>query len=416
MIRWISYAFRNLMRNPRRSLYTMMAVAIGFWGINFFGGFTEYIFSNLRESFIYTEGNGHLSIFAADSASGVNSDPLRSLLSADQISLIRELIQDDVAVRLISESLNVTGFATNGDTSTIYVGRAWNPSEKNSFQNAARGLMARIKFFKGNPFSFDGALELGISRGLADRLGLNIGSDVILMAPTVEGQINAVEAHIIQYVDTANELLEDKWISIPLELARSLYNTNGASQINLLLKEGDSIDDTRSRLLELFTLNGLDVDIMTWKEMSAFYIKVEKMFDVIFLLIFVVVSVIIIMSVVNTVTMSVMERRREIGTLRAIGAQRNQIISSFTIEGMLLGVFGCALGLLLLGLSLLIFYSADLQWTPPHLARDLPLEIYLVPDYLFQSTILLITLSLSSGAFAARKIAQRNIVEVLSHD
>lgn len=416
MIRWISYAFRNLMRNPRRSLYTIMAVAIGFSGINFFGGFTEYIFSNLRESFIYTEGNGHLSIFAVGAASGVKSDPLRNLLSADQIFSLRKIIQGDEAVHLISEVLNVTGFASNGDSTTIYVGRAWIPSEKNGFQNEARGLMSRMKFFEGESFTSDQAQELGVSRGLAERLSLTIGTDLILMAPTVEGQINAVEARIVQIVDTSNDILEDKWISMPLELARSLYNTNGASHVNLLLREGYSINEARSRLHDVFSLNGLDVDIMTWRELSPFYIKVEKMFDVIFLLIFVVVSVIIVMSVVNTVTMSVMERRREIGTLRAIGAQRNRIISLFTLEAALLGLFGCTLGLLLLGLSLGVFYSAGLQWIPPHLARNLPLEIYLVPGYLFRSTILLITLSLSSGAYAAHKIAHTNIVEVLSHE
>ena len=63
MVAWIRFAFRNLLRNRRRSLYTMIAVAMGYAAINLFGGFTAYIFTNLRESFIYIEANGHLTIF-----------------------------------------------------------------------------------------------------------------------------------------------------------------------------------------------------------------------------------------------------------------------------------------------------------------------------------------------------------------
>lgn len=415
MIRWILYAFRNLLRNRRRSLYTVVAVGVGFAGINFFGGFTEYMFTNLREGFIYIDGNGHLSIFKKSEITAKNTDPLKNLLTEKEIAGIRRLVGDDPFVKILSEVMLVTGFISNGDSTTIYVGNAWLPSEKYAFQNEARGMLSRLKFFDGAPLDDELPHGVGVSQGLAEIMDSTIGSDVIFMAPTVHGQINAVDAQVAQLVGTSMEILEDKWAVMPLALARMLHDTGGASRINLLLQENANLHLVRNRLHEMLIQSGLDVEVKTWRELSPFFVKVEKMFAIIFGLVFITVSLIIVMSVVNTVTMSVLERSREIGTLRAIGARQAHIITLFGLEGALLGVLGCSLGILLLSLALAGFGWADPHWTPPHLAGSLPLEIYVVPQYLVYSAILLTLLALISGSFPARKIAQANIVEALGH-
>jgi putative ABC transport system permease protein len=309
----------------------------------------------------------------------------------------------------------VTGFISNGDTTTIYVGNAWLPSEKYAFQNEARGMLSRLKFFDGKPLGDDLPFSVGVSQGLAELMDSAAGSDVIFMAPTVHGQINAVDAQIIQLVGTSMEILEDKWAVMPLSLARSLHDTGGASRINLLLGEDEDPQLIRSELREKLAAASLDVDVKTWRELSPFFVKVERMFDIIFGLVFITVSLIIVMSVVNTVTMSVLERSREIGTLRAIGAQRGHIVTLFGLEGALLGMLGCSLGLGLLAVALAGFSLVEPHWTPPHLAGSLPLEIYVVPQYLGFSALLLTLLALISGSFPARKVARGNIVEALGH-
>lgn len=415
MIRWILYAFRNLLRNRRRSLYTVVAIGVGFTGINFFAGFTEYMFTNLREGFIYIDGNGHLSIFKKSGSNDKNNDPLKNLLSEDEILKIRHLVVGQPFVKKLSEVMLVTGFISNGDSTTIYVGNAWLPSEKYAFQQEARGMLSRLKFFDGEPLDDGRPFDVGVSQGLAEVMDSTIGSDVIFMAPTVHGQINAVDAHVAQLVGTSMEILEDKWAVMPLSLARSLHDTGGASRINVLLQDDADLPRVRSSLQDNLTRADADVVVKTWRELSPFFVKVEKMFDIIFGLVFITVSLIIVMSVVNTVTMSVLERSREIGTLRAIGARRGHIVMLFSLEGALLGVLGCSLGLLLLSVTLAGFGWADPHWTPPHLSGSLPLEIYVVPQYLVNSAVLLILLALISGSLPARKIARANIVEALGH-
>lgn len=416
MITWVRYAFRNLLRNRRRSLYTILAVAIGFAAINVFGGFTDYIYTNLRESFIYVQGNGHLSVFKKGARVGNTvEDPLKHLLTREEILRVRELAEADGNFIGISEVMNITGLISNGDITTIYIGMAWVPSEKYAFQEKARGLMSQLSFFEGKPLGDDLEIGIGIGHGLAEKLNSQFEADVILMAPTVFGQINAVDAQVLQFTDASMELLEDKWVVMPLSLARDLYNTEGASQINLLLMENANLGVVRSAFEIKLHEAGIDVTVAPWRDLSPFYVKVEKMFRVIFLLMFLIVSIIIVMSVVNTVSMAVLERSREIGTLRAIGARRYRVIMLFSFEGALLGLFGCLIGVVILVVALAFLGYAQPYWTPPQMARPIPLEVYLVSDYLLFSALFLTMLSFASGVFPARQIARQNIVEALGH-
>lgn len=416
MIPWIRLAFRNLLRNRRRSLYTILAVAVGFAAINVFGGFTDYIFSNLRESFVYLQGNGHLVIFKNGALrNDTPDDPLQNLLEPQEIAQIREIATSEQGVIGVSEAMALTGMISNGDISTIYVGMSWIPSEKYAFQSLARGLLSTLRFYDGNALRDDLEYGIGVGRGLAKKLGSQLGSPVILMAPTVHGQINAVDAEVLQTADTAMELLEDKWVVMPLSLARALYDTGGASRVNLLLAEDNDLTAERFRILNKLRAAGLDVNIAIWRELSPFYVKVEQMFRVIFFLMFMIVSVIIVMSVVNTVSMAVLERSREIGTLRAMGARRSRIVSLFSLEGSLLGLFGCSLGIAILALVIGGIAYFEPYWTPPQMARAIPLEVYVVPEYLGSSAFFLTALSFVSGVFPARRVARRNIVEALGH-
>lgn len=416
MITWLRFAFRNLLRNRRRSLYTIVAVAIGFAAINVFGGFTAYIFTNLRESFIYDQGNGHLTVFKAKAGAAQGAmEPAETLLAADEIRQVRAVAIADREVVGVSEVMNLTGLISNGELSTIFVATAWVPSEKQALRERARGLISRLKSYDGQPLSDGLSYGIGIGRLLANKLGSQPGAPAILMAPTVHGQINAVDAQVVQLTDTAMEMLEDKWVVMPLSLARSLYDTDGASRVNLLLATDDDLAAARARLEQRLRAAGLAVDVAEWRDLSPFYVKVERMFNVIFFFMFLIVSIIIVMSVVNTVSMTVLERSREIGTLRAMGAQRPQVITLFSLEGALLGLFGCLLGVFVLLAALAMIGYLKPYWNPPQMARAIPLEVYVVPEYLALSTLFLTALSFASGVFPARRIARRNIVEALGH-
>lgn len=416
LLAWIRLAFRNLLRNRRRTAYTIIAVATGFAAINLFGGFTEYIFTNLRESFIYIEANGHLAVYkSADAVDRIMLPDDDQLLTAADIAGIRDVAGRDPEVVAVAEAMNLTGLISNGKLSTIFIGAAWHPSEKLAFQELARGLVSRLTFFDGAALRDDVEQGVGIARGLARILGGGLDSPAILISSTVRGQVNAMDVTVRQLTDTPRELLEDKLVVMPLGLARALVNTDGASRVSLVLVPGANEEAARARLADQLRAKGMDLNVVVWRNLSPFYVKVEQMFRVIFSFIFLIVGAIVVMSVVNTISMAVLERTREIGTLRAMGARRTQLVALFGIEGALLGVLGCGAGLVAFAVVWGLFGLVGPEWIPPQIARTVPLEIYVVPRYLGASALFLVLLSLVSGLLPAYRTARLNIARALGH-
>jgi len=232
------------------------------------------------------------------------------------------------------------------------------------------------------------------------------------MSPTVTGQINALDAELLQFIDSPVEVLDDKLAIVPLGFAQSLYDTSSVDRVTLLLKRGSDPGAVRGVLARELKGAGLDVEMRTWTELSPFYTKTKKMFDVIFVVSFVIVFMIVVMSVVNTFTMA---RTREIGTLRALGVKRRRIMALFSLESLVLGGFGSLLGI---GLTLLVIAVVGWQeptWVPPQMARRVPLQIYLVPAYWMFSSVMLMLLSTLSAILPARKAARMPIPNALGY-
>jgi putative ABC transport system permease protein len=139
------------------------------------------------------------------------------------------------------------------------------------------------------------------------------------------------------------------------------------------------------------------------------------MFDMIFGFIFSIVLTVVVMSVANSMGMTVIERTREIGTLRAIGLKRSGVVRLFTTESLLLTLFGCALGLVV---TLAVRYGinlADIHYTPPDSASAVPLLV----DLDYGRTLFTLMLMLVVGTFAAwlpaRRAARQPIMDALGH-
>jgi len=272
-----------------------------------------------------------------------------------------------------------------------------------------------MTLYDGRPLSDQVSSAIGVSHGLAKALNLKLGDTAVAMAPTVSGQVNALDAQLYQLIDAPIEALEDKLALVPLKFAQDLYDTSSVDRITVVLDATAHAEAMRSVLAREFAAAGLMVDVKTWNELSPFYTKVKKMFDVIFAISFLIVFTIVVMSVVNTFTMAVMERTREIGTLRALGVKRRGIVSLFSLESVVLGVSGSAIGI---GLTLLVVVLVgwlEPTWIPPQMARRVPLQIHLVPQFWLFSTGMLVVLSMLSAIIPARKAARMPITHALGY-
>jgi putative ABC transport system permease protein len=171
----------------------------------------------------------------------------------------------------------------------------------------------------------------------------------------------------------------------------------------------------RDHLLAKLKTAGFDVEIMTWQELSDFYNQVHGMFDMIFGFIFSIVLTVVVMSVANSMSMTVIERTREIGTLRAIGLKRSGVIRLFTMESMLLTLIGCVTGLLITLLVRWGVNAADISYIPPNSAGRVPLLIDMDIMRTLFTFLLMGVVGTLAAYMPARRAAKKDIIDALGH-
>jgi putative ABC transport system permease protein len=413
-VNWISLALRNLLRNSRRSITTIAAVALGYSATNIFAGFAGYMFTSIRDAHIFEQINGHVQIWKKDARDYGGSDPAKYLISAEEFQSIREFAGGDDRVELAAGMLEVKGNLDFDGNPGFFFGQSMVPSEKDTIFSRSTALKsADGSGTVGKDITDETPFGISVAPGMAENLGLEVGSDVILMAPSINGQMNALDAQVFQIADVASEALNNRYVYLPLELAQTLYETDGVSCVRLLLSNGNDTDAVVASMREQFP--EAEWEVIPWYEVSRLYLRTKRMFDIIFGLVFAIIAIIVIMSVLNTIGMAVVERTREIGTLRAIGLKRPGVIRLFGIESALLGVIGAFTGLVVtLGFSLFIGALRP-TWEPPVTAREIVWEIKILPEYLLLTFVLLVFFTSLAAIAPARRAAHQSIVDSLGH-
>jgi putative ABC transport system permease protein len=411
MVKWIRLASRNILRNKRRSLVTLLAISVGFAAISLFRGYTSNMYSGLKIMAIRGEGLGHLTIFKAGWLEKGKLDPDKYMFSKEEIEKISKLVTDEREVVLATPQINLAGIVTNGTVSTIFIAQGVVPQDDRTI----KGDWAEFRPIQGEGLSEKTPYGVEMAQDLARFLSLQPGSDGVVMAPTLSGQMNALDVHISGVYDTGSDATNDKYMRLSFGFAQSLLDTEKADRIVVLLKDTEKTEKMRALLMARLTSAGIACEIRTWNELSLFYSKVRGMMDTMFLFIFCIVLVIVVMSTVNTMGMAVMERTREIGTLRALGLKRRGVSFLFAMEGGLLGLLGSLIGVALHTAVWAIIRGVRPTYTPAGVSNPVPLMVSFVPDALFLLALCLIVLSLLAAIIPARGAARQNIVNALGH-
>jgi putative ABC transport system permease protein len=422
----LKIAFRNMLRNLRRSLMTGSAVAAGALALLLFGGFAAYIFAGLETNNV--QRIGHLTIFRAGYFLLGAGNP--AAYGIDHYRDVIALIERDPVVgpmiNVITPTQSLVGIAGNFsgsvEASKTFLGtglipsnrermRQWDefrasagyvPDRRMSDEDPSRGEigvgLARVLGLCG-PLGLHGCPALPAARsfsgettGAAQRdltdlaardlaagaQGSNPTPQIDLLAATAGGAPNVVLLAVGGAEPQGVKELDDNFVAMPLGLAQQLVYGRGehkATGIVLQLHRSEDLPAARARLTTLFRQKHLDLEVRDFGELSPFYGQVKNMFSAIFLFIALVMGVIVLFAVVNTMTMNVMERTNEVGTIRALGVRRAGIRSQFTLEGVLIGAIGATVGAVLALAIAALINHAGLTWIPPGNATAVPLRL-----------------------------------------
>ncbi len=459
-----SLALRNLMRNRRRSLATLVALGIGSASILIFGGYSTNIQYSMQTGFV--RDGGHLQVQHRDYYLFGSGNPTGYAI-ANYASLIKSIQNDEVLknmVTVVTPTLQFGGVAGNfsaGVSRTVlgtgFVAedvnrlRVWNqfqlPTSNNTFvlEGAQRdaaivgfGLARVLQLCEplqiegcpqpeavqkktGNALPEDLA-QLALAESANNPQPVTNKSQIELLAGHANGTPNVAaltvlkaegqgfkeldEVAVIMQLSKAQQLVfgrsPPKATSIIVQLQRTEQIPLATERLNAVLKEWKSAQPLA--VLDFITLN-------------PFYVQTIQLFDTIFGFIFALIGSIVLFTVSNTMNTAVVERTVEIGTLRAIGLRQSGIQRLFVTEGLLLGVAGAVFGAIL-GLAIAGLVNAmGLSWLPPGASERLPLilRIWGETRMLVGTTIGLILIAVLSAWWPAYRAARLSVVDALRH-
>jgi putative ABC transport system permease protein len=414
----LALALRGLLRNRRRAGVTLAAIAFGFAAIALFAGYTHNIYRGLSLQAIHGELLGHLTLSKRGMSREGKLAPERYLLSADEVGRISALVAANPHVKLATPRLALSGMVSNGRASTIFVAEGVEPEAARELQDGLRAAMELGAAAAGGvrKLAADQPDHVTLAAGLAGLLHLKPGDSAVILSNTLGGQANALDIQIADVFNTGNAATNDLYAFMPLQLVRSLYDAEGrADRLTILLDDVAATDSVRAELLRKLAAAGFDLEIRTWNELSAFYTQVHGMFDMIFGFIFSIVLTVVLMSVANSMGMAVVERTREIGTLRAIGLRRDGVVRLFVGEAALLVLLGCAAGLLL---TLGVRYGinlADISYVPPNQTAPVPLLVDLDTARIAFTALMMAGVGAIAAWMPARRAARQPIIDALGH-
>lgn len=189
------------------------------------------------------------------------------------------------------------------------------------------------------------------SSQLARSMGVTVGSTVEIYSPLMIERLKADEVflprevRVVGILEIGHQQLDSSTVYCTLRLAQDLYGLGSMVHgINVRTQPGFNEDEVAVRIN---TLLPFPVRAYSWMDSFADFLWVVQLEKnmIFFLLLFIVV--VAGFSVASSLLISVVRKTREIGVLSAIGGKTRMIASCFCYQGLIIGIFGTAAGLIL---------------------------------------------------------------------
>lgn len=325
-------AFRNIMRNRRRTLLNLSMIASGLTAIVISRGLAHNLIDKVEEAAINTQ-YGHLQFASQKFWEGSPKDRLVTKLIEPEAALI-EKVKAVPGVENVSGRLSFYGLISSPEGSLSARGVGFSPEQEKPMNES-------LLIIEGRPLPAGSKFEVIVGSGLNQQLGAKVGDSLTLMGYTVDGSVNAIDSELVGIFQTKVTEVDNSTFFISLPTAQRLLTTDAVERMVVRIHETPKTDETRAQIQALLPEN---LVARTWTELATFYQQVVDYYKIQNLMVEVVIMLLVLLSIANTVGMAISERTGEIGTVRALGDTRADLVWQFMLEGLILGLLGGALG------------------------------------------------------------------------
>jgi len=361
-------AARNLLRQKKRTALLAGAIAFGIMIVTLINGFAGSFIQNVSENFAYLMG-GHVFISGSEYTE-----------SGRRISVIRD---DSVIMQALSESgQEWSSLQKTSETTATLIFEGKSLSQNLTGIDLAHSAMLkeRLALVSGSWDNLAWPNAIILSQSVAKKLNILPGDTVVAQFQTVTGQNNVGEfrlaavtvdssfiGSIMTYVqlDYLNSLIglgKNEYMSLGIMLdnlersdafATSLYTSMKGMGLQLFERSTQDESGAMTPFQAMISSqnseewNGTKYRVFTVDDVLAQAKQIVVALDTGSVAILIVLFAIVMIGISNSFRMAMYERIREIGTMRAVGVQRNEIRSMFLYEALFLALAGAVVGIIL---------------------------------------------------------------------
>ena len=350
-------AYKNVWRNRRRTVLTQISILFGVLVIIGSGNFIN----GMQRDWAKFEINSNTGAFQLEhreyQALG-KSEPLKVTLenSAELVERIGKI----PGVRAAFGKLNFSGMVSSGRKSTFFDGQAVDVVQQRNTLTRQEDLIVA-----GKPL--DDALG-GVILGadLADTLDIKIGDPVTIVVRTFHGGLNLTYGTLVG-TKNGRHFPSSTYLEMRLDDAQKLLRVRDrVSQVVVGVDDFNAIPALMQKVSAALRNEKTGYAVRGYAELIPIYAQAIASFKVISTVVGFVLFVLVGGGIGNVMAMAVMERKREIGTLRALGMEKNQVRRLFLAEGFIIGSIGATAGLILTSaLTLVIAAHGGIHLPPP---------------------------------------------------
>lgn len=330
----LKIAFRNIFRQKRRTILTALAMIVGFTLSSITIGLSDGAYSNIINMFTRNR-MGHIQVHSTG--------------YLDKPTIYNTITDYESIGQTIQSNTNVEGW-----TPRVYAGGMASVNEKSTAVrvvgiDVVREIQATNfdkKVVEGKNLEETASHEAVIGVGLAKRLSASIGSKIAFFSQAADGSIANDEYTIVGTIKSGDDASDRTTCYLHINDAQDLFVLDGrvheivviVSNINRVAKTVSTLEDS---------LNNIKLDIAPWQIFAkSFYVamQTDRKGDAISRLI---IMFIVAIGVLNTVLMSVLERTREYGVLKAVGTKPSQIFGLVVSEVTIIAIGSVCVGAIL---------------------------------------------------------------------
>jgi putative ABC transport system permease protein len=396
-------AGKNVARHRRRTAICMAAVSFGVVALLMAQGFIGWVLWAHRETTIKSH-LAHIQVSRAGYHEEGTADPFRFFL--DDGDAVRMAVSGLPHVTALASRVEFSGLISRGDTTTSFIGEGIEPQRENL-------ITSSLNIVAGENLAEGDLKGILLGEGLAANLGVKISDTVVLLGKTASGSVSAVECEVRGLFRTITKAYDDSAVRVPIQTARRLLRTQGSHLWVVLLEKTEQTPSTVAKIQAMPGVAGR-LDVVPWYGLADFYLKTATLLSRQVLVTQFIIAVIVGLSILNSLTMSVMERTGDIGTSLATGATRSEILIQFIAEGGMVGLLGALLGVAIsYPLAYLISAIGIPMPPPPGQSWGYLGEIRLEVSMVIQTITLVVVTSLLASVSPACRAARLNIVDAL---